>query len=53
MSNQDQIPTQLNIFNGKSEGLINNNVTEDWDGLIYTFCYHSKDNIVNGFVQEY
>ena len=53
MSNQDQIPTQLNIFNDQSEGLINNNVTEDWDGLIYTFCYHSKDNIVNGFVQEY
>ena len=53
MSNQDQIPTQLNIFNGKSEGLINNNVTEDWDGLIYTFCYTSKDNIVNGFYSEY
>ena len=53
MSNQDQILTQLNIFDGQSEGLINNNVTEDWDGLIYTFCYHSKDNIVNGFVQEY
>ena len=53
MSNQDQILTQLNIFDGQSEGLINNNVTEDWDGLIYTFCYHSKDNIVNGFVSEY
>ena len=53
MSNQDQILTQLNIFDGQSEGLINNKVTEDWDGLIYTFCYHSKDNIVNGFVQEY
>ena len=53
MSNQDQILTQLNIFNGQSEGLINNNVSTDWDGLIYTFCYHSKDNIVNGFVSEY
>ncbi len=53
MSNQDQMHTQLNIFNGQSEGLINNKGTEDWDGLIYTFCYHSKDNIVNGFVQEY
>ena len=53
MSNQEQILTQLNIFNGKSEGLINNNVTEDWDGLIYTFCYTSKDNIVNGFYSEY
>ncbi len=29
------------------------NVAGNWDGLIYTFCYHSKDNIVNGFVQEY
>ena len=53
MSNQDKRHTQLNIFNGQSEGLINNKGTEDWDGLIYTFCYHSKDNIVNGFVQEY
>ena len=53
MSNQDKMHTQLNIFDGQSEGLINNNVTTDWDGLIYTFCYHSKDNIVNGFVQEY
>ena len=53
MSNQDQILTQLNIFNDQSEGLINNNVTEDWDGLIYTFCYTSKDNLVNGFYQTY
>ena len=53
MSNQDKMHTQLNIFNGQSEGLINNKGTEDWDGLIYTFCYHSKDNIVNGFVSEY
>ena len=53
MSNQDKMHTQLNIFDGQSEGLIDNNVTTDWDGLIYTFCYHSKDNIVNGFVQEY
>ena len=53
MSNQDQILTQLNIFNGQSEGLINNNVSTDWDGLIYTFCYTSKDNIVNGFYQQY
>ena len=53
MSNQDQILTQLNIFDGQSEGLINNKGTEDWDGLIYTFCYTSKDNIVNGFYSEY
>ena len=47
------MPIQLNIFDGQSEGLIDNNVTTDWDGLIYTFCYTSKDNIVNGFYQEY
>ena len=53
MSNQDKMHTQLNIFDGQSEGLIDNNATTDWDGLIYTFCYHSKDNIVNGFIPEY
>ena len=53
MSNQDQIPTQLNIFNGKSDALNCQQPNEDWDGLIYTFCYTSKDNIVNGFYQEY
>ena len=53
MSNPEKMPIQLNIFNGKSDALINNNVTEDWDGLIYTFCYTSKDNIVNGFYSEY
>ena len=53
MSNPEKMPIQLNIFDGQSEGLIDNNVTTDWDGLIYTFCYHSKDNIVNGFIPEY
>ena len=53
MSNQDTMHTQLNIFDGQSDKLINNNVTTDWDGLIYTFCYTRKDNIVNGFYQEY
>ena len=53
MSNPVKMPIQLNIFDGQSEGLIDNNVTTDWDGLIYTFCYHSKDNIVNGFIPEY
>ena len=53
MSNPEKMPIQLNIFDGQSEGLINNNVTTDWDGLIYTFCYQSKDNIVNGFYSEY
>ena len=31
----------------------NNNPTADWDGLIYTFCYKDKDNLVNGFYQTY
>jgi len=53
MSNQDKMHTQLNIFDGQSNKLIDNNSTTDWDGLIYTFCYHSKDNIVNGFIPEY
>jgi len=53
MSNPEKMHTQLNIFDGQSDKLINNNVTTDWDGLIYTFCYTSKDNIVNGFYQEY
>ena len=30
-----------------------NNVVGDWDGLIYTFCYKDKDNLVNGFYQTY
>ena len=30
-----------------------NNVLKDWDGLIYTFCYKDKDNLVNGFYQTY
>ena len=29
------------------------NVLGDWDGLIYTFCYKDKDNLVNGFYQTY
>ena len=53
MSNQEKMHTQLNIFEGQSSGLINNNPTQDWDGLIYTFCYQSKDNIVNGFYSTY
>ena len=30
-----------------------NNPTNDWDGLIYTFCYRDKDNLVNGFAPTY
>ena len=53
MFTQDKMHTQLNIFDGQSSGLCNNNPTGDWDGLIYTFCYTSKDNIVNGFMPTY
>ncbi len=53
MSNQEKMHTQLNIFDGQSDALIDNNPTANWDGLIYTFCYQSKDNIVNGFYQTY
>ena len=53
MSNPEKMHTQLNIFNGKSDALNCQQPNEDWDGLIYTFCYTSKDNIVNGFYSEY
>ena len=53
MSNQDKMHTQLNIFDGQSEGLIDNNVTTDWDGLIYTFCYRDKCEQSNGFYPTY
>ena len=29
------------------------NVVGDWDGLIYTFCYHSKEEQCNGFYPTY
>ena len=29
------------------------NVTNDWDGLIYTFCYKSKDEECNGYYPTY
>ena len=29
------------------------NTLKDWDGLIYTFCSHSKDELVNGFYPTY
>ena len=53
MSNPEKMSIQLNIFNGKSDALNCQQPNEDWDGLIYTFCYHSKDNIVNGFIPTY
>jgi len=29
------------------------NVMGDWDGLIYTFCYHSKEEESNGYYPTY
>ena len=31
----------------------NTNPTKDWDGLIYTFCYHSKEEQSNGYYPQY
>ena len=33
--------------------LSNNNPTNDWYGLIYTFCYHSKEEESNGYYPTY
>ena len=45
--------TQSNTNPTKNEDAFHTSSTVNWDGLIYTFCYTSKDNIVNGFYQEY
>ena len=29
------------------------NTLKDWDGLIYTFCYHSKEEESNGYYPTY
>ena len=29
------------------------NTLKDWDGLIYTFCYHSKEELSNGYYPTY
>ena len=29
------------------------NVAGNWDGLIYTFCYHSKEELSNGYYPTY
>ena len=31
----------------------NTNPTKDWDGLIYTFCWHSKEEQSNGYYPQY
>ena len=54
MSNQDMIASQkVTTTDSNKESFDVKNVLKDWDGLIYTFCYKDKDNLVNGFYQTY
>tara|TARA_Y100001956_G_C4038387_1_gene149488 strand:+ start:62 stop:331 length:270 start_codon:yes stop_codon:yes gene_type:complete len=54
MSNQDTIASQkVTTTDSNKEAFDVKNVLKDWDGLIYTFCYKDKDNLVNGFYQTY
>ena len=54
MSNQDQIASpKVTTTDSNHEAFDVTNVLKDWDGLIYTFCYKDKDNLVNGFYQTY
>ena len=54
MSNQDMIASQkVTTTDSNNSAFDVTNVLGDWDGLIYTFCYKAKDNLVNGFYQTY
>ena len=54
MSNQDMIASQkVTTTDSNNSAFDVTNVLGDWDGLIYTFCYKDKDNLVNGFYQTY
>ncbi len=54
MSNQDTIASQnVTTTDSNNSAFDVTNVLGDWDGLIYTFCYKDKDNLVNGFYQTY
>ena len=54
MSNQDMIASQkVTTTDSNNSAFDVTNVLKDWDGLIYTFCYKDKDNLVNGFYQTY
>ena len=54
MSNQDMIASQkVTTTDSNNTAFDVTNVLKDWDGLIYTFCYKDKDNLVNGFYQTY
>ena len=54
MSNQDQIASpKVTTTDSNHEAFDVNNVTKDWDGLIYTFCYKSKEEQSNGYYPTY
>ena len=54
MSFQDMIASQkVTTTDSNNSAFDVTNVLGDWDGLIYTFCYKDKDNLVNGFYQTY
>ena len=54
MSNQDMIASQkVTTTDSNNSAFDVTNVLGDWDGLIYTFCYKAKDNLVNGFYPTY
>ena len=45
--------TQSNTNPTKNEDAFHTSSTVNWDGLIYTFCYKSKDELSNGFYTTY
>ena len=54
MSNQDMIASpKVTTTDSNKKAFDVNNVLKDWDGLIYTFCYHSKDEQCNGYYPTY
>ena len=54
MSNQDQIASpKVTTTDSNHEAFDVNNTTKDWDGLIYTFCYKSKEEQSNGYYPTY
>ena len=54
MSNQDTIASQkITTTDSNNNPFDVTNVAKDWDGLIYTFCYHSKEEQSNGYYPTY
>ena len=54
MSNQDTIASQkITTTDSNPDPFDVTNVTKDWDGLIYTFCWHSKEEQSPGYYPHY